>query len=100
MNTIFPLILLYYLNHLLFKFDFFQKIAWNANNSLNVANDYKNQPNCNMMYHMLYVLSRKNSKWEDIFRGNCIWDLVEISRWEKNIYRAHGKLSSAHDKGF
>jgi hypothetical protein len=32
MNVIFPLVLVYCLNHLLLKFDFIQKIAYNINN--------------------------------------------------------------------
>ena len=62
MNITFLLILFYYLNHLRFKFDIYQKILWNAINSLNIANRSRNIPNPNMEYHMLYVESRKSFK--------------------------------------
>ena len=58
MNIIFPLTLFYYLNHLQFKFDLIQKIAWNVINYLNIAKRYKKLSNFNMEYHMLYVESR------------------------------------------
>ena len=62
MNTIFLLILFYYLNHMEFKFDLYQKISWNAIDELNIAIRSRNMPYLNMEYHMLYVESRKKFK--------------------------------------
>ena len=62
MNIIFSLILIYYLNHLQFTFDWIKKIAWNVINYLNIVNKYKHVLNFNTDYDMLLVDWEKNLK--------------------------------------